>query len=221
MKILDVPRSGSYADKTSSHNRAGQYVRNRRAPVQPIGTGRRAFIRASFGSVSALWGALTDTQRAAWTSFADGVPYTDRLGQTFKLTGQQMYVAINTQLLNCVQPTVSVPPASTAMFTFIGPTFSAAAAVPSLDVTFNSTGAADDFILVAYSPPMSAGRSFTGTFWQAAVVAGNSADYDGNVAFAGQFGALVAGQRVFVRCTPVNKYGVTGAPFILSTIVAA
>ena len=39
MKILDVPQSGSLGGQTSSHNRAGQYRRARRSPVQPTGTG--------------------------------------------------------------------------------------------------------------------------------------------------------------------------------------
>jgi hypothetical protein len=29
-----------------------------------------------------------------------------------------------------------------------------------------------------------------------------------------QFGALVAGQRLFVKLTPVNQYGVTGTPLV-------
>ena len=96
MKILTAPSSGSIAGTTYSHNRAGQYTRNRRSPVQPVGTGRRGVIRAAFGAASSAWGALTPIVQANWTAYANGHPYTDSLGQSIKLTGHQMYVAVNT-----------------------------------------------------------------------------------------------------------------------------
>ena len=74
MKILDIPRSGSYAGITSSRNRFGQYVRNRRAPVQPIGTGRRAFIRSAFGNASTSWAGLTAEEQEAWIQFRGRTP---------------------------------------------------------------------------------------------------------------------------------------------------
>src|SRR6516162_7143681 len=103
MKFLGVPSSGSIAGTVFSHNRAGQYQRNRRAPVQPVGTGRRAFVRANFSAASTAWAALTAANQAAWIAFANSHPITDSLGQSITLTGQQMYVAVGAQLLNCGQ----------------------------------------------------------------------------------------------------------------------
>lgn len=215
MKFLDVPQSGSIAGTTHSHNRAGQYTRNRRSPVQPVGTGRRAFIRSRFGNASSAYGALTLSQQAAWQTFADSHPIVDSLGQSIKLTGHQMYVAVNTQLLNCLQAQNPVPPASSATAPPVVTVFTAVASTGIVTVTMTASGTSSDFILVAFARPQSGGRTFVSAYWQADVLPGNSV---GNATegakIVAQFGPLVAGQRLFIKLTPVNQYGYTGTPIV-------
>jgi hypothetical protein len=212
MKILDVPQSGSLGGQTSSHNRAGQYRRARRAPTQPVGTGRRGIIRAAFGAASSGWSGITDAQRAAWASYADGTPYTDALGQSIRLTGHQMFVAVNTQLQNCGVAINPVPPISNVT---IAPTVSGVT-LTHLGVgtlTLNAGGLATDFVLIAFSKPQGAGRSFVGNYWQESHILANvvTATLFGPT-FVAQFGAVNVGQKVFYKLTPVNQYGVTGTP---------
>lgn len=215
MKFLDVPQSGSIAGTTHSHNRAGQYTRNRRAPVQPVGTGRRAFIRSKFGAASTHWSTLTAAQQAAWTTFADSHPVTDRLGQSIKLTGHQMAVAVWTQLQNCGQAITAAPPVSTGTVAPIVTVFTAVASTGVVTITMTASGTAADFILVAFARPQSSGRSSVSAFWQADALPGNSVGNatEGSKVVA-QFGALVVGQRLFLKLTPVNQYGWTGTPLI-------
>jgi hypothetical protein len=212
MKILDVPQSGSLGGQTSSHNRAGQYRRARRAPTQPVGTGRRGIIRAAFGAASSGWSGITDAQRAAWASYADGTPYTDALGQSIRLTGHQMFVAVNTQLQNCGVAINPVPPIGNVT---IAPTVSVAT-LTHLGVgtlTLNAGGLVTDFVLIAFSKPQGAGRSFVGNYWQDMHILANvvTATLFGPT-FVAQFGAVNVGQKVFYKLTPVNQYGVTGTP---------
>lgn len=215
MKFLDVPQSGSIAGTTHSHNRAGQYTRNRRSPVQPVGTGRRAFIRSKFGASSTAWSALTSTQQAAWTTYSDSHPITDSLGQSIKLTGHQMYVAINTQLQNCGQAVNATPPVSAATVAPVVTVYTAVASTGVVTITMTASGTASDFILVAFARPQSAGRSSVSAFWQADHLPGNSlGNATEGTKVVAQFGALVAGQRLFLKLTPVNQYGVTGTPLI-------
>lgn len=214
MKYLGVPSSGSIAGTTFSHNRAGQYQRNRRTPVNPVGTGRRATVRANFGSSAKGYAALTAAQQAAWSAYALGYPYIDSLGQSIKLTGQQMYVAINASLLNCGAAVSATPPVSNAnsapvvtaaTFTHLG----------VMTITLGAGGLATDFICLAFSKPMSSGRSFNSVFWQQLVVPANSAGAATyGAAYVAQFGLPGVGQRVFYRFTPVNQYGVAGTPVI-------
>lgn len=212
MKILSDPSSGSIGGVTHSHNRAGQYTRARRTPVQPVGTGRRGVIRAAFGSASSAWSALTASVQAAWQSYANGHPYSDSLGQAIKLTGHQMYVAINTMLINCGQAISSSIPVTDTVFSAQFTAFTAVHA-GALTLTPAGLGQATDFLLIGLSAPQSGGRSFCKTFWQYGHVAGNVvAATVLTTAYVAQFGAVSAGQRIFYRLTPVNQYGVRGNP---------
>ena len=214
MKFLGPPSSGSIAGTTSSHNRAGQYTRNRRTPVNPVGTGRRAVVRGNFAAASKGYAALAFAQQAAWAAYAFNYPVIDTLGQSIKLTGQQMFLAINSQLLNCEQPMSTVPPVSNV----VSPVVVTAATMTHLGVmtiTLAGGGPATDFILLAFSKPRSSGTGFNGTFWQQTVVPAASvgaATY--GTAYVAQFGLPAVGTRIFYRFTPVNQYGVMGTPVI-------
>lgn len=221
MKIIDIPRSGSYADKTSSRNRGGQYVRNRRSPVQPIGTGRRGFIRAAFGAASSAWAGLTDEQRAAWAAYADTVPYVDSLGQTIKLTGHQYFVAINTQLANLGLAQRTSPPESQEVAS--GITFSLHGSQTDQDLAVDASPAmpAGQYALIQFSPQISPGRSFPPSLWGNARLAPTDDEVDYGLQYVAQFGALVAGRKIIAKVTLVNEYGVTGVSQFISLIVGA
>ncbi len=214
MKYLGNPQSGSQANTTASHNRAGQYFRNRRTPVNTVGTGRRAVIRSAFGAAAKYYASLTGAEQAAWQSYAGMYPITDSLGQVVVLTGQQMCVSINTQMQNVGLAMEPLPPSSNATTAVILTSFTAVHA-GAITLTLDGSGSADDFVLVAFSAPQSSGTSFCKTFWQQSVQAADTAtaivvttDYNA------QFGSPQAGQRIFYRLTPVNEFGVTGTPLI-------
>jgi len=221
MKILDIPRSGSYAGITSSHNRAGQYVRNRRAPVQPIGTGRRAVVRANFGASAAGYAGLSTAQQDAWTAFANTHPITDSLGQTITLTGQQMYVRVSSTCLNVLGTPGSTPPASLDL-----PDLSAVTVAYTTGtglIVDGYTGSAGMQIALAVSQPVSAGRRFWKTFWQPllgdGVLDATTAPHTLTEAiYQAQFGTPVGGQRIFVRLTPVSTDFWNGPAAIFSCI---
>jgi hypothetical protein len=212
MKFLGAPSSGSIAGTTYSHNRAGQYTRNRRSPVQPVGNGRRGVIKAAFSAASSGWSVLAAAVQAAWNGYAQGNPYTDSLGQQITLTGHQMFVAIATQCINCGLALPTNPPISNAVF---AAGFSAFTAVHAgaITLTPTGTGAAGDFLLIAMSAPQSSGVGFCKTFTQLTHISGNVvAATVLTAAYTAQFGNIVAGQRLFYRLTPVNQYGVRGTP---------
>jgi hypothetical protein len=208
------------AGTTFSHNRAGQYTRNRRAPVQPVGTGRRAFIKAAFGASSTAWAALSGANQAAWIAYANGHPVTDALGQSITLTGHQMFVAVATALQNVGQALPTIPPVSSAVTAPSASVFTVTH-LGVITITLSGAGSASDFILIAFSAPVSAGVTFQKTFWQQTHVAASSvgaATY--GTAYVAQFGTIPAGSKVFLKLTPVNQYGVTGTPVILSAVVS-
>lgn len=211
-KIIENATSGSVGSTTHSHNRAGQYVRNRTMPTQPVGTGRRGVIKAAFAASSSAWSSLSGTVQAAWNSYANMHPYTDSLGQSIKLTGHQMYVAINTQLINCGLVQSAAIPVSDSVFAAVLTSFTAVHA-GAITLTPGGGGAATDFLLVAFSKPQSGGVTFNKTFWQYSHVAGNSVTaIVATTGYNAQFGSPSVNQRIFYKLTPVNQYGVTGTP---------
>jgi hypothetical protein len=220
MKILDIPRSGSYAGLTSSHNRAGQFVRNRRKPTNSPSV-RRSFIRAAMAHASSGYSSLTDSLRAAWSAAADAHPVTDRLGSMIKLTGHQLFVSINTMLRNCSVATVIAPPSDFSVYSQSGAALSFSL-VTGAAFSLLGAGLASDFVLVSLSQPLPAGRSFPGRISQLQVQPGNQIHFTITTAiYAARFGTPAIGQKVFARLTPVNSKGVRGVPVTISAIVAA
>jgi len=217
MKFLGPPSSGSIAGTTFSHNRAGQYTRNRRTPVQTIGTGRRALIRSYFGGASSGWNALTAAQQAAWDSYASLNPITDSLGQSITLTGQQQFVSIYTSCLNTGIAAPTAPPASNAVYTPAVTSFTATVATPVLTILFVA-GSTGQFVNVQVSPPMNAGRRYNGTWWQVKTQAATVTTTDIHIPYITQFGLWAIGQKIWYKANPVNASGVIGTPVIGAAI---
>ena len=214
MKFLGNPSSGSQAGTTFSHNSAGQYTRSRRTPVNTVGTGRRATVRANFSAASKAWAGLTGAQQAAWSAYSASHPYVDSLGQSIVLTGHAIFVAIGSNLQNVGSAIASVPPISAVVAAPVL-TVSTFTHLGVMTLTLTPSGTASDFILLAFSAPQSSGVSFCKTFWQETHIAGNSigaATY--GTAYVTQFGLPPLGSRVFYKLTPVNQYGVSGVPLI-------
>lgn len=88
--------SGSLAGTVFSHNRGGQYMRNRSIPTNPS-TARQASVREALSTLVYAWSnTLSEAQRTAWTAYADNTPVLNRLGDSIRLTGQQMFVRCGT-----------------------------------------------------------------------------------------------------------------------------
>jgi hypothetical protein len=84
--------SGSIGGMTASRNRGGLFLRSRVIPVNP-NTERQGEARANMATAVGLWSnTLTDSDRQAWTTYANGTPVVDKLGDQLILSGQQMFV---------------------------------------------------------------------------------------------------------------------------------
>lgn len=217
MKYLGPPQSGSQAGTTASHNRAGQYFRNRRTPVTPTRTPKQGVLRAAFGSVSSVWQTLTSATQAAWTGFAAGYPVVDSLGQSVVLTGHQYFVGVNTSLLNAGQSLISTPPANTTLNPVAPASIYAddAGAV----MLFYTPPVSGDYVLAAASKVLSGGRFFNKAFSQFGVDSTSAGVQDISDQYAVQFGAPIAGKRIFGRLVAVNSSGMSASPVIVNTSV--
>lgn len=218
MKILDVPRSGSYQGITSSRNRYGQYVRTRATPVNPASSFQMA-VRARLGTNASNWRDLTTAQRYGWGTLGGQIVRNDSLGQAYTLTGFQAYCLVNNNNLaagNAVVPD-AVLYATPDQIASLTPTATTSTFSVAFTVTPLGTG---ERIFVSASPQRTAGRSFEGDFRLISVsAAAGTSPVNIFAAYQARFGSPITGNRIFVS---VQRYlsGFLSLPIDTSIIVA-
>jgi hypothetical protein len=157
MKYLGPPQSGSRADLVASHNRYGQYYRERAIPVNPMST-RQSNIRSQLTAASVFWKTLTAAQKTDWQSYANAHPRSNALGETITLTAQAAFVAAN--VIRQAQGSAisaGVPLGTeSAGYTNITPTWTAGALSIAFTVT-PSTNAAGVWATRIVSPGITVG----------------------------------------------------------------
>lgn len=217
MKILDVPRSGSYQGVTSSHNRYGQYVRNRSMPVNPASSAQ-GIVRARLAANAADWRGLTALQRAGWESLGGQMQRTDALGQTYTLNGFAAYCSVNNNKALAGDASVSAAPALVTPATILTATITLTNAALSIAYTPTPMPASTRIVTYA-SPQVSAGRSFEADirFIQVSAAAAAS-PVDAFTAYSAKFGTPVAGNKVFFALASYEG-GFLSGPFLTSAIV--
>jgi hypothetical protein len=213
MKYLGAPQSGSQANTTASHNRAGQYYRNRRTPVSPTRTPKQGVLRTFFAAASSAWQLLDAATQAAWTSFAAGYPIVDALGQSIVLTGHQFFVGVNTTLLNAGQAIENTVPTNTTVNS-LAPLTIYVDSAPTV-LLFYTAPIADDFALIGASKTLSNGRNFNKQFSQFGVDNLSAGGMDITTAYVAQYGAPVTPRKIFARGIAVNSNGLSGSPIIV------
>lgn len=191
--------SGSIGGNTWSHNKGGQYVRQRTTPTNPNSV-RQQKARSYLSTLTHGWGALTAAQRNAWTAWATANPVVDTLGQTFVRSGQQAYIALNARLLDQSLTASSAPPISSAPNAPTSVTISSNSATTLL-VAFTPTPLGTGIKLVSWiTPPGSAGRN--PNFKQARLCGYSAANAATGITVTTPF-ALAAGQVInaYFQCT--------------------
>lgn len=218
MKILDVPRSGSYQGLTSSRNRFGQYVRTRATPVNP-GSTAQGTVRSRMSVEAAVWRTLTDAQRAGWEALGSQMTRTDALGQSYTLNGFEAFLSVNLNKLAAGDAAVTdaialVSPSAPVLgvLTLTSASFSLAYTPTPL--------AAGRRLFVYASPQRAAGRSYEGDFRLVHVSAAAAAS-PANVlsGYSARFGAPVTGNRIFLGVSTYDS-GFLSGHALMSQVVA-
>lgn len=176
--ILDKA-SGSVGGGTFSHNRYGQYIRQRSTPVNPSSQ-RQQDIRSIFAALAVLWSStLTQAQRDAWILYGNTVEMINSVGDTIHLTGYSHYLRSNVARLQADRLRVDDgPTVMTLPETDPEATASASEATQLLSIAFdpllpwvNEDNAAMTVLLAS---PKGAGVAFIdGPFRYAGLIAGS------------------------------------------------
>lgn len=136
--------SGKLGGIVFSHNRGGMYTRVLAVPTNP-GTPQQEAVRSYMQQLSNAWNTvLTDEEREDWATYGQNVSWTDRIGETIKLTGNAMYIRSNLPRLQAGLARVDAAPVTYNLGDFSPVALAATAGDPAtLSLTFD-TG--DDWV---------------------------------------------------------------------------
>lgn len=138
---LMTAASGSLKGIVASHNRGGAYLRGRVIPVNPASTFQQTIRNALSTLQTRFLSTVTAAQRAAWATYAENTPITNKLGATVKLTANQWYVACNSLRLQASVAIVDAGPTVFGLPTLTLPVPTIVAAGTTVSVAYTNTDA--------------------------------------------------------------------------------
>lgn len=219
--------SGSIGADTYSHNRFGQYVRNRTKPVNP-NTARQQGIRGALAFLTDAWSRiLNQGNRDKWEAYGEGVVMKNRLGEDMTLTGFNHFLRSNTIVHAHIGPyTVDGPgifelPAQDDTLSI-----TASAAAGQITLTFNDAMAwaneALGYMSIFQGKPQNAQRNFFGGPWRyIGFFAGQADGAPASPLPVNVSWAMTQGQRQWIYCRIHRADGRLSAPFRSDILVGA
>lgn len=199
--------SRSQGSTTASRNRFGSYFRNRVTPTNP-NTEAQTAQRVLMAGFSEAWRALTDLQRAAWTTLGQSITRQDSLGETYTLTGLQAYVSINRNRAVQGLGSTSTPPllASIAAITSLV----LDAEIGSFELQWTPALGLNEKLLVEATRQVSAGIGFMPRSEYKVILvtaAAQTSPIDTYDEWEAIYGAATDEMRVFYRVAKINTNG--------------
>ena len=101
--------SGSIGGQVFSHNRGGQYIRQRSTPTA-VYTDPALEAKNRLATMSLRWGGLTTAQRLAWKTYASENPTINRIGRSTTLSGIAIHNRINSIINKAAGTLLDLPP---------------------------------------------------------------------------------------------------------------
>lgn len=204
--------------------KSGLIKRTKVTPVNPQSTAQQTQ-RGTFSSNSSAWNGLTEAQRQSWLNGASEFPYSDIFGNRRTLSGNSLFVKLNTVLVNnghgivnSLPPKVNVP-----LVTAVSLAGDESASTLSLVFTDTPIPAGFDLVIEA-TPQLSAGVNFFKNKFKVLkrVAAGGTSPQALGTDYEAMFGDLQEGKKIAVRCYLASSdSGQVGIATEVSTIVVA
>lgn len=202
---------GSIAGSTFSVNANGAYVRNRGTVANP-NTSKQQTQRAILSWLSTLWKSISATQKEQWATAASIKSFVNSLGQSYHLTGFQLYMKVNAGLDVIGILPKTTPPADVVVLGVETVNLTLNVADFELSVTFTDTTTvvpAATTLLIEATPPMSLGvyRPKRPDFKKIQTVAALAPTTAINIqaAYASVYGIPPAGTKIFGRAGLVSN----------------
>lgn len=190
-----------------ARNRGGSYVRTKVTPLNPQ-TGAQVSARNLLTSLAQAFRSLSQDQITAWNQAVTQWQTTDIFGDLVSPTGLALYVRLNANISNAGGTLLTSPPAPVGADALTALSLTAAVTSDVFEVAYQpGTVPTGHTLYVESTEMLSPGINnansrfrFIGT---EAAAATSPADLFG--AQTAKFGALVAGQKAYVRAKFINK----------------
>jgi len=217
---------GKIAATVFSRNKGGAIIRNRIKPIN-----RRSVLQSTrrqvLGNLASSWRGLSEAQRASWNTGAPNFPVQDTLGQTIYLSGEQMYVRFNANLVLIGESEIQTAPTSFA-FSIFSITLTAAAGAGTISLAFTPDPMPTDNNLAVYATePLSPGISSPNASkfrYLETIVPTDTSPANIAATYVALFGAITskAGEKIFIEVRPIaSSSGQPGAPLRTFDVIAA
>lgn len=203
-----------------ARNKGGNYMRTKVTPLNPRSPGQ-VIARQRLGSLSSMWRGLTPEQRNGWTAATAAFPRKNVFGNTYLLTGAQLFTSMNTNLLTIGTSVASDAPVPVEFDEYIISGFNDASGL--FGPIMSGPVPADFSLVVEATPPVSPGKTFVQNLYKQVQVfnAAHLAGCNILAAYTALYNAPVSGQVVGVRATLINfTTGQKGTPSEILHVVA-
>ena len=219
MKVIDTPSTNKIGTKVAYVSPYGQCYRIHVVPDDPR-TDIQLRQRGSFGDSSSRWsGSLTDLQRQHWDTAALQTPSHPSLRQYYHLSGQLLWIKIDSTLRFLGQPPVVEPPAPVVFGPNPVTSLLIDYATPSEIRLRLSVGPLTEDIMVFGQAPCNSGRrKLRRVYFLGLAGPATDGQCDITAPYTGRFGKPAPGKRVFI-VTSQHRNGWRGPDSVVSALV--
>jgi len=204
---LVVAGSGKINGWVASRNRGGAYFRTKVTPLNPS-TSAQQNARGILGSLSTQWSQLTEEQRLSFNNAVASFATTDIFGDIRNPSGINLFVKLNTNLINTGQDQITSAPAKEEFLfspiTQVDFDVSSQSSVISLGNSLNDTAQ----VLVFATPTLTNGTTFVKN--RLRLVANVQVDgtlIDFEAGYQAKYGAFAIGANIVAGFRVVSATG--------------
>lgn len=204
---LVVDGRGKIGGHVASKNRGGAYMRTKVTPTNPQ-TQAQALVRNRLANFSSAWRTLTQSVRNAWNVAVSDFQKTNVFGDIKSPSGLNLYVKLNANLEQVGVAALTSPPLPADIGDITNVTADPDSTLNTFDVSFlpDPVPANTAFVLEV-TRQLSPGINFVKNEYRFLMFfdAATASPVDIHLQYTAKFGALVEGQKIGVKLTPVNK----------------
>jgi len=204
---LVVAGSGKINGWVASRNRGGAYFRTKVTPINPSTTAQQN-ARGILGSLSTQWSQLTEAQRLSFNNAVADFAKTDIFGDIRNPSGINLYVKLNTNLINTGQAQISSAPAKEEFIFSPIQGLEMVEGDQSLNFTLGNALNDGAVVLLFATPTLTNGTSFVKNRLRSiGFVAVDGVDIDGSTGYTAKYGAFGLGANIVVGFRIISATG--------------